>query len=166
VQFDVGPPAVMVLGEHGLPDVTAQPRVTLDETGQLVVPHHAVSLRYGAIVRAGLDLAVVPSAEPSAHDVAGALAALVDCTGLGQLVADKVGIGSPLLYRGACITAMVAVADELDEHIVAIDAEPMVLDLGGVATGVDQDHDGSMDIIKAGRWSGTLTATFAGLRAP
>jgi hypothetical protein len=166
VRFDVGPPSIMEFATHGLGDVSAQPRVALDETGQLSVPHHSVALHYGAIVRAGLDLAVVPTAEPSAHDVAGALTALVDCTGLAKLVSDKVGIGSPLLYRGACITAMVAVADELDEHVVAIDAVPLVIDVAGSATGVDQDHDGSMDVIKAGRWTGTLAATFAGARAP
>jgi hypothetical protein len=166
VRFDVGPPAVMEFAAHGLGDVSAQPRVSLDETGQLSVPKHTVSLRYGAIVRAGLDLAVVPSAEPGAHDVASALTALVDCTGLAKLVADKIGIGSPLLYRGACITAMVAVADELDEHVVAIDASPLVLELAGAATGVDGDHDGTMDVIKNGRWTGSVTATFAGARVP
>lgn len=166
VRFDVGPPAVMELATYGLPDITATPRVSLDETGQLVVPAHTISLRYGAIVRAGLDLAVVPSAAPGSHDVATALSALVDCAGLGQLVADKVGFGSPLLYRGACITAMVAVADELHAHVVAIDASPLALELVGGATGVDGDHDGTMDVIKNGRWSGTVTATFAGARAP
>jgi hypothetical protein len=166
VRFDVGPPAIMELAAYGLPDITATPRVSLDETGQLVVAHHAITLRYGAIVRAGLDLAVVPSAEPGSHDVASALSALVDCAGLGQLVADKVGFGSALLYRGACITAMVAVADELHQHVVAIDAAPLVLELAGAAVGVDGDHDGTMDVIKNGRWSGTVTATFAGARAP
>ena len=166
VRFDVGPPAVMELATYGLPDITATPRVSLDETGRLAVPSHSVTLRYGAIVRAGLDLAVVPSAEPGSHDVASALSALVDCAGLGQLVADKVGFGSPLLYRGACITAMVAAADELHAHVVAIDATPLVLELAGAAIGVDGDHDGTMDVIKNGRWNGTVTATFAGARAP
>jgi hypothetical protein len=166
VRFDVGPPAVMELAAYGLPDITATPRVSLDESGHLAVPTHSVTLRYGAIVRAGLDLVVVPSAAPGSHDVASALSALVDCAGSGELVADKIGFGSPLLYRGACITAMVAVADELHEHVVAIDASPLVLELAGAATGVDGDHDGAMDVIKNGRWSGTVTATFAGARAP
>ncbi len=175
VQFDVGPAPVLAFADHGLADVAAATRVVLEGTGQLAFAHHAISLRYGALVRAGLDLAVVPTADPTSHDVAQALAALVDCTRLAALVADRIGIGSPLLYRGACIAAMTAVAAELDEHVVAIDAAPLVLDLTGAAIGVDLDHDGTMDAIRGGRWNGaathtgapqTVAATFAGASPP
>src|SRR5947207_1714011 len=83
----------------------------LDETGQIAVPSHAIVLRYGALVRAALDTAVVPAASPGAHDMTEALSALLDCAALGNTIAQKLGIGSPLLYRGACITAMTGVAD-------------------------------------------------------
>lgn len=165
-RFDVGPAPVIDLASIGVPDMTATFRMSLDETGLIAVPSHAVVLRYGALVRAGLDLAVVPAAAPGAHDVAQALSALLDCTALSVLVADEIGIGSPALYRTACIAAMTAVAAELDEHVRAIDAAPMQLDLAGAATGVDVDHDGDMDTIRNGRWIGTVTATFAGQRQP
>ncbi len=70
---------------------------------------------------------------------------------------------------------MNAVAAELDEHVVAIDAAPLVLDLTGSATGIDLDHDGTMDAIRGGRWIGAAThidapqnvaATFAGSSPP
>ncbi|CAN5834860.1 hypothetical protein BH11MYX3_BH11MYX3_42080 [soil metagenome] len=175
VRFDVGPQPALAFADHGLPDASAATRVVLDATGQLAFSHHAIELRYGALVRAGLDLAVVPTADASSHDVTQALAALVDCTRLAELVADRIGIGSPLLYRGACVAAMSAVAAELDEHGVAIDAAPLVLDLTGAAVGIDLDHDGTMDAIRGGRWNGaathtgvpqTIAATFTGVSPP
>lgn len=174
-RFDVGPAPVLAFADLGLADATTAAHVTLDGGGQLALGPHAIALRYGALVRAGLDLAVVPTAEPTAHDVATALAALVDCTRLGALVADRVGLGSPLVYRTACTAAMVAVAAELDEHVVAIDDAPLVLETTGTATGVDLDHDGTMDAIRGGRWTGVashagaprpIAATFAGTSPP
>ncbi len=171
VRFDLGPSPIVAFADHGLADVSAATQVTLDGAGQLGFAHHVVALRYGALVRAGLDLAVVPTAAPAAHDVAEALSALVDCTKLGVLVADRVGLGSPVVYRTACTAAMVAVAAELDEHVVAIDAAPLMLDTVGLAAGADLDHDGTMDVIRGGRWTGVAThlgapqpisATFAG----
>jgi len=166
VRFDVGPAPVVPLGALGVPDMTATFRMSLDETGLIAVPSHAIALRYGALVRAGLATAVVPAASPGAHDVGQALAALVDCTALSVLVADKIGVGSPAIYRSACITAMTAVAGELDERVRALDAMPLQLELAGAATGVDVDHDGAMDTIRNGRWIGSVTATFAGQRQP
>lgn len=171
VRFDVGAAAGIAFADIGVPDVSAATKVELDVAGKLAFAHHPIAIRYGAMIRAGLDRAVAPTADPSAHDVAQALAALVDCTRLGQLAADKVGLGSPLVYRSACIAAMVAVAAELDEHVVEIDVAPMVLSLTGTALGVDPDHDGTMNAIKAGHWTGAAThagatqpvaATFAG----
>lgn len=175
IQFDVGPAPVLAFADHGLSDVSAATHVVLDGAGQLAFAYHAIAIRYGALVRAGLDLAVVPTADPTSHDVSEALGALVDCTRLGTMVADRIGVGGPSLYRGACVAAMTAVAAELDEHVVAIDVAPLVLDLTGAATGVDLDHDGTMDAIRGGRWIGaathtgtpqTVAATFAGASPP
>jgi len=171
VQFDVGAAPRIAFRDVGVPDVSAATKVELDVAGKLTFARHPIAIRYGAMVRAGLDIAVVPTAEPTANDVAEALAAMVDCTRVGQLVADKVGLGSALLYRSACVAAMVAVAAELDDHVLAIDVVPMVLTLTGTAIGVDTDHDGTMNAIKAGKWTGaathagatqTVAATFAG----
>jgi hypothetical protein len=164
VRFDVGAATPIAFADIGVSDVSAATTVELDVAGKLTFAHHPIAIRYGAMVRAGLDIAVVPTAEPTAHDVAQALAAMVDCTRLGQLAADKVGLGSPLLYRSACVAAMVAVAAELDEHVVAIDVAPMVLTLTGTAIGVDGDHDGTMNAIKSGHWTGA--ATHAGATQP
>ena len=164
VRFDVGASPPIAFKDVGLQNVSAATKVELDTAGKLTFAHHPIAIRYGAMVRAGLDLAVVPTAEPTAHDVAEALAAMVDCTRLGQLAADKVGLGSPLMYRSACVAAMVAVAAELDRHVVSIDVAPMVLTLTGTAIGVDVDHDGTMNAIKNGQWTGA--ATHAGVTQP
>jgi hypothetical protein len=172
VRFDTGAaPIAVAFADRGLADLAVATHVTLDSAGRLAIAMHSLPLPYGAVLRLGLDRAIIPSVVPSAADLAGALRALVDCTKLGELVADDVGVGSATLYRTACTTGMLALASEIDDQIAAIDATPIVLAATGSADGVDLDGDRTMDAISAGTWTGTLgaepiVATFAGTRAP
>ncbi len=74
------------------------------------------------MLRLGIDAAVVPGVELNATDLAGALRELVNCDMVGELVAGKVGIGSPALYQVACETGMVAAASDIYGKIAALDA--------------------------------------------
>jgi hypothetical protein len=159
VRFEVGASAITVrFAEAGVADIALAVQVALDATGQLAISRHAHRLPYGALLRLGLDRAIVPSVEPAARDLAGALDLLVDCDRLAVLVADHVGIGSPALYRTACRAGMTAVAGEIDDCLAAIDRAELGLDLTGAATGVDLDGDGTMDELRDGTWSGAVTS--------
>lgn len=132
---------------------------------QLQVSSHVLRIPYGAVVRAGLDHAVIPSVVPGAFDLATALAKLVDCNRLGAAVSEWMGIGSPDFYARACSAALGMVAADVYAKLAAIDAQPFTIELAGVAQGTDTDGDLRMDRVEEGRWTGAFgTAIFDGRR--
>ncbi|TMQ13005.1 MAG: hypothetical protein E6J90_29570 [Deltaproteobacteria bacterium] len=176
VRFEVGGAVTVVhLAEAGLADISAAVRAVLDATGQLAISEHAHGLPYGAILRLGLDRAVVPSVQPGARDLAEALGALLDCARLGALVAERVGLGSAALYAAACQTAMTAAASEVDARLAAIDQIALGIEVAGTVHAVDHDGDGTIDELTGGRWTGAVytgqirelidAASFAGTAA-
>jgi len=160
---------------EGMADVVATTSVTLDGSGSLAIGSHHVELPYGTLLRLGFDRQVIPNVDFSAGDLATALRDLVDCHQLGELFAAKLGVGSVTLYVSACDAGMAALSDDFYARLAAIDTSPLAFDVGGAATGVDVDHDGTMDQIDGGTWTGTssyagaatpvVDATFAGARA-
>jgi hypothetical protein len=177
VRFELGSAVTSVrLADAGLGDLAVATHVALDATGRLAIGDHAHALPYGALLRIGLERAVIPGVEPTAHDLAGALAALLDCDQLGAVVAGRVGLGTAALYGTACRTAMTVIASQIDARLAAIAETPIVLEVTGAATGVDHDGDGTMDELRTGRWSGSLhaagdgdpisAASFSGVTAP
>ncbi|HEY1556760.1 MAG TPA: hypothetical protein VGF94_18115 [Kofleriaceae bacterium] len=175
VRFDVaGSPIDVVLAEHGLDDRVAMMHVGLDGAGDLAIGSHALPLGYSALVRLGLDHAVIPAADPGATDLGTALADLASCTQLGEMIAGEIDLDVPSVFAAACRAATDAIASDVYARIDAIDAAaPLQLELTGSARGIDLDHDGSMDQIESGAWSGSLgdvgpvgAATFTGARTP
>jgi hypothetical protein len=157
LQFDLGGPMTTVrFADAGRADLVIDTHVAFDAGARLAIGDHMHALPYGAWLRLGLDLAVIPGVVPAAHDLGAALAALLDCDQLGTLIAGEIGLGAPALYATACRTAMTLLASELDGKLAALDAAPMTLEVVGVANGVDTDGDGTMDQLAAGSWTGTL----------
>jgi hypothetical protein len=155
--------------DRGLPDASSPIRTELDYTGRLTVDTHGLPLRYGSLVRAGLDRAVVPSIAPGTEDLGSALAQLVDCGKLGQLIADRLQLGAPALYRAACDAAANAIAQDVYTHLDALDAVTYELDLAGSVDAGDGNSDGRADVLRAGVWTGAVrsigpigAATFTG----
>lgn len=166
----------LAFANNGLPDSSGATHVALDGSGHLAFSGHAHEMRFGSLLRLGLDLAVIPSAVPGTHDLATALGDLLDCAKLGDIVAERVGLGPPSLYETACRAAMTALASEIDAELAAIDRTPLVMQVSGTADAIDLDGDGTMDALRAGRWTGSLgasgsstpigAATFMGGKAP
>ncbi|HEU4727109.1 MAG TPA: hypothetical protein VFT22_04450 [Kofleriaceae bacterium] len=176
-RFEISGTALVVrFADAGLADLTATTHVALDAAGRVTFSDHSHAVPYGDLLRLGLDRAVIAAIEPMARDLAGALGALVDCNRLGALLDDRVGLGGPELYATACRAAMTAIASEIYARIDAIGDSPVALEVTGTADGVDVNGDGSMDELRAGSWSGSLSAgaareplgaaSFAGQRAP
>ena len=150
----------------GLPDVTTATFATLSGE-RLTIDSHAAALPYAALLRLGLDHAVIPSVVPGADDLGEALRGLVDCPMLGALTAEWIGLGSPGFYQQACDVGLTALAVRLYARIDAIDAAALPLEVAGDARAVDADADRALDGIEAGAWTGSfaevaVTGTFAG----
>lgn len=175
LRFLVGSaPANVAFVDHGVADLAVPVRVVLDTSGNLTLSEHVLELSYGRLLRLGLDHAVVPSIEPSASGVAEMLRNLVDCKRVGAAVATALHVDAPSLFEAACTTGLTAAATDLDGRLAELDSVPLVLDLTGFARGTDSDHDGKMDTIDTGVWSGSArygnapaplgTSTFTGAR--
>jgi hypothetical protein len=162
---------------EGLPDLVAATRIELGWPGaadeladdRLALDSHTMALPYTALLRLGLDRAVIPSVVPGAHDLAGALVSLVDCAHLGVLVSEWIGLGSPDLYAQSCELGLTTLAARIYNRIDAIETPSVSLALAGAAIAVDIDGDGTMDTVEGGAWTGTLgdasaSGTFAGIR--
>jgi hypothetical protein len=153
-----GTTASVRLADHGLADVAVGVRVGLEPAGRVTIAGHVHRWPYGALLRIGLHRVVAPSVEPGARDLASALAGLVDCDRLGAVIASRVGLGGSGLFRAACRAAMTAIASELDARIAAIDDASVAFDVVGSADAVDDDRDGQIDQLRAGRWTGAIVA--------
>ena len=151
---------------NGLPDVMTKSIVMLDGTtlggaathaaNALSIVKHTASLPYTRMLRLGFDFAVIPDVVPGAHDLSTALVELVDCSRLGALVSECVGLGSASFYATACSAGLSALATKLYARLDAIDTAVLPLELAGGARAVDANGDGPMDAMSAGEWSGTL----------
>ena len=170
VRFAIGTGLALPFAAVGLPEVAATAKVDL-RSGRLHLGATQLALPYAQLLRLGLDRAVVPTLDPHATDLAGALRDLVDCARLGELVADEVGVGTTQMYATACDAAMTAVAARIDADLDAIGQTPLHLDVAGTATGYDLDGDLAMDAIHDGAWLGqpgssfvVAAGTFTGVR--
>jgi hypothetical protein len=152
----------------GLPDITVDTQVVLDGD-RLAVANHVVPLPYARMLRLGLDRAAIPRVVPQCSDLACALRELVDCPQLGELIAERIGLGSPGLYAQACSIGLTASASAIYDRLPAFDSAPLHLQTTGTARAADHDRDGPMDAIEAGTWTGMLdgrplgSASFAGV---
>ncbi|MDB4954729.1 MAG: hypothetical protein JWO36_2298 [Myxococcales bacterium] len=153
IRFQVGPKPIDIswTGSAG-----ASLTTTLDAQGRLAFSEHAMSFAYGRMLRTGLELAVIPSVDPAAHDLSQALRDLVDCAQLGKLVSDKVGLGSPALYEAACATGMTAAASDFYARLATLDGSLLQLHMRGAAHAHDLDGSGTMDTFDTGDWKGTV----------
>jgi hypothetical protein len=149
--------------------------VTLDQTGQMTIAAHQVPLAYGQVLRLGLDAAIIPLIDPSAHNLNDLFAHKIDCTQVGSAVANALDLGFAAgTFKSACIAGLAAGANFVYAKIAAIDGNALQFSINGTARGVDKNNDRKVDVIQTGTWSGTLAygatptqllpATFDGAR--
>lgn len=150
--------------DHGLPEAAASAVGVTLAAGKLSIGEHHVALSYGQLLRLGLDAAIVPMLEPSAHSLSELFAAKVNCALIGQAIAAAVGLGGASTYAAACTAGLNRGADFVYGKLAAIDGTALDLGLTGAARAIDKDRDGSLDTLAAGAWTGTVS--YGGAPAP
>jgi hypothetical protein len=143
--------------DHGMAEVAASPvGVTLD-TGKLGIAEHRFALSYGQVLRLGLDAAIIPMFESSAHNLNELFASKVNCPLIGQLIASYIGLGGASTFTSACTSGLNRGASYIYGKIAAIDGSALELGLTGTARAIDKDRDGSVDTLATGAWAGTVS---------
>jgi hypothetical protein len=143
--------------DHGAPEVVVESvGVTLD-TGKLGVGQHQFALSYGAVLRLGLDAAIIPMIEPGAHSLNELFAAKVNCQLIGQAIAAVTPYGSAGDYASYCTAGLNRGADYIYSRIATVNGVALAFDLNGTARALDTNKDRTIDTINTGAWTGTLS---------
>jgi hypothetical protein len=131
--------------------------VTMDPTGQLTIADHNVPLAYGKLLRLGLDAAIIPLIDSSAHSLNDLIAHKVDCKKIGAAIADAIQIGSASTFEAACVAGLTVAANFVYSKINAIDGNALQFGINGTARAMDKNNDRTIDAIVTGSWAGTLS---------
>jgi len=159
VQFFVGgePAAITAVdvpfGPLGVAEIATASNFALAKD-RLTLGEHSAELPYAAMLRAGIDRAVVPRVASGASSLEDALIALVSCEQLGTVVAEYTNIDAPTLFERGCEIGLVHLAAEIYERLAM--AGNVTMTVAGAARVIDLDGDGPVDVIASGTWSGTV----------
>ncbi len=148
----------LLFANYQLPNVQVDTvAVTMDATGQLTIAAHDLPISYGKLLRLGLDAAIIPLIDSSAHNLNDLLAHQVDCKAVGNAIASAIGFSSAAgTLAAACSAGLAAGSDLVYSKINAIDGTALKFSINGSARAVDRNNDRQIDQIQTGTWAGTL----------
>jgi hypothetical protein len=148
----------LLFTNYQLPNVEVSSiAVTMDPTGQLTIAAHDVPLSYGKLLKLGLDAAIIPMIDPSAHDLNSLLTHVVDCAAVGQTIADFIHFSSAAgALQLACTEGLAFGTSAVYAQITGIDTSALEFSINGSARAVDRDNNRQIDHIQTGTWAGTL----------
>lgn len=123
---------------------------------ELTVGDHAMVVPYGELTLAAMERFIIPAVQPDARTIHELLTSFVDCTAVGQSIADYITLGSASTYDGPCNLALSSAASFLESKLLDIDQSAVQMSLSGKATLGDSDGDGTADQMYDGQWFGSL----------
>jgi hypothetical protein len=142
--------------------------ITYDKgASRMGIGEHTLPLPYGKIVRMGLDFAIIPAIDPTAHNLGEMMNHLVNCQSVGQNIADALGFGSASFWGAACVSGVNAGANLLYGQLADQNSK-LSLKIVGSSRAADTNNDYKLDKLLFGTWQGTMTydATDATLAQP
>ena len=158
VRFTIdGTPIVLAFVDHDVDDVVSDGvLITIENEARMRIGQHMLPLPYGKIVRMGLDAAIIPSIDPTAHSLVDLLDNVVNCQGVGQSIADALDFGSASFWASACTAGLGRAADLVYDQIVANDST-LTFELTGESRVSDDNGDRKLDKLSFGTWAGTVS---------
>jgi hypothetical protein len=142
---------------HDIDNVVANDvLITYDKPGsRLGIGDHTLPLPYGKIVRVGLDFAIIPAIDPTAHNLAELLDHLINCQAVGSNIATALGFGSASFWGAACHSGVTAGANVLYDQLADQNSK-LSLKLVGSSRAADTNNDYKLDKLVFGNWQGTM----------
>ena len=129
--------------------------VSLEGDYKVVIGDHTLPFDYGKILLFALNNVVIPSIDPFARSVNDLLANKVDCQSFTGELSYDTGAPAGLLELG-CRKALGAVAQKVQERILAAFGAPTTMTIHGDARPVDTNGDRVVDVLQTGLWEGRL----------
>ncbi len=128
----------------------------VEDEARLGIGQHTTALPYGKILRAGLDVAVIPAIDETATSLTDLLDNAVDCAGVGADIAEQLDVGSASFWRSACLAGLQYAADKIYDQIADANAN-LDLHVQGTARAWDSNDDLKIDSLSSGVWTGWMT---------
>ncbi len=151
--------------DYGIMDVKVEGlQVMLAETGKLDIAPHKVPLKYGSLLKLAMNQAIIPMIDPSVTDLEGLLKKMINCQAVGRYIHERLDIGSPSTFEGACNTGLKLGSTAFYKALDNVDVAALEFGLTGTARGIDRNRDGKMDDIQTGLWTGEMN--YSGTPAP
>lgn len=149
---------------YRLPNVVvSNVAVTMNSSGQLTIAAHKLPMPYGQLLRVGLDAAIIPLLDSTAHNLSELLTHKVNCQTVGDAIGEALGFGAST-FRTACSAGITAGANFVYTKLDAINGSALEFGLSGSAQAADNNNDRQIDAIQTGTWAGTLS--YAGSPTP
>jgi hypothetical protein len=150
---------------YNLTDVTADGIIiTVDANNRFMIGDHQLPLAWGRMLVVAMEEGIIPHVHPGAHNLHDLLADLIDCSAVGDKLAELLPVGNSTIWAAACDQGLIVAAAEMKSRIASIDDTALGFELVGGANASDTDHDGRFDRLDAGEWAGTMS--YAGAPAP
>lgn len=127
-----------------------------DDT-KVTIGEHGFPLSYGTMLVVALNEVIIPQIVPGADNLPELLLHYINCTEVGNTLADEIGFGSPSLYEGACELGLNAAGFAIEAQLRSIDGEAVVVTIHGDARPVDNNTDRKVDVLQNGLWEGTIS---------
>jgi hypothetical protein len=113
---------------------------------QVVLGEHGLPFTYGAMIQLALEQVIIPLiSNANATTLAQLLEELIDCSEIGGDIGEA-----------ACAFAINFAANQVMDLISGIDAAGLELVLSGTADPVSTNGDDRANVLRNGRWEGTL----------
>ncbi len=130
--------------------------ITLDKGQERMhAGEHDMPLPWGKVLRLALDVAVIPSIDPTATSLAVLLDHVVDCNSVGSSMQSAIGFGGSTFWAGVCRGGLAVAADQVYNQIVDADAK-LDMHLVGSSRYKDLNNDYKIDELLFGNWTGTM----------
>jgi|GEM_PF-1204301 len=142
-------------------EATASFRMNEIET-QVTIGQHEFPVSYGALLSVALEQVIIPSVDPQSSSLQELFSHLINCNSVAQELYDYIASqfgwgGSVGLYEGACELGLTAAANAIMDKIHAIDANGLIIQMGGTAKPLDTNSDRKVDVLRNGEWDGTMS---------
>jgi hypothetical protein len=146
------------LAQIGLDNVEAKNVTFTVERNTAALGNHQLPLPLGSMVILALDKGIIPQIDPTAQNIAGLLAGLIDCGEVGDAIASQLPLISTAdAFSAACDLGLKIGGTQIETLVRQLDDVGPVLELTGTMDLRDSNGDRKIDALDNGTWTGKLT---------
>jgi hypothetical protein len=156
---------LFTMAEMGVEPVAAE-SVTfsiVNNDRDVEIGEHSLPMAYGAMLKIAIEQVLIPSVDGAPGTLASFLHNRIDCGPVGQFLEDNIP-GLPVTVLGfvvydgfdLCVDGINAGSNAIMNRLENLDATGLELVIGGTAQPVSHNSDGTLNVLRNGRWQGNM----------